>query len=591
MTYRAPVADIVHAMRDVAGYDAAFGEGLYGDFDAATAAAALDEAAKFAEEALAPLDEIGDRHGVTLTDGAVTSAPGFADAYKAFAAGGWTAVVAPEAHGGMGMPGAFNAGCLEMWNAACLSFALCPLLSMGAIDALEAHGSEALRALYLPKLVSGEWTGTMNLTEPGAGSDLSDMKTRATRAPDGTYRIVGQKIFITWGEHDMADNVVHLVLARLPDAPPGTRGISLFLAPKFIPGADGGPGRRNDLRCAGVENKLGIHASPTCTMAYGDGGGATAWLIGEENKGLACMFTMMNNARLGVALQGVAVGERAYQKALAFARERKQGRAAGASGPGMSPIVEHPDVRRTLLAMKAQVGAARAICHLTAAALDRARRAPDPAAAKRAADRAALLTPIAKAYATDVGVEVASQGVQVHGGMGFVEETGAARHYRDARILPIYEGTNGIQAIDLAIRKLPLADGAAVAAEIADISSVADALRASNDPRWGRAPARLDEALAALKRATAYMAGAAKSAPESALAGATDYLRLFALARGAASLVHGALALGARGEDDRARVEIARFHAEHHAPAAAGLADSVIDGAEATLGASQALAS
>ncbi|MDE2018187.1 MAG: acyl-CoA dehydrogenase, partial [Hyphomicrobiales bacterium] len=427
--------------------------------------------------------------------------------------------------------------------------------------------------------------------EPQAGSDLALVRTRAEPQGDGTYRIFGTKIFITWGEHDMAENIVHLVLARLPDAPDGVKGISLFIVPKFMVDQDGSLGARNDVHCVSIEHKLGIKASPTAVLQFGDHGGAIGYLVGEVNCGLEYMFIMMNAARFAVGVQGVALADRAYQRAVAYAKERVQSRPVDGSAKAAVTIIHHPDVRRMLGTMRALTEGARALAYVTAAHSDIAHHHPD--AAVRADHQAIYeyLVPVVKGWSTELAIDVTSLGVQVHGGMGYIEETGAAQHLRDARILPIYEGTNGIQAIDLAIRKLPLADGAAVAAEIADISSVADALRASNDPRWGRAPARLDEALAALKRATAYMAGAAKSAPESALAGATDYLRLFALARGAASLVHGALALGARGEDDRARVEIARFHAEHHAPAAAGLADSVIDGAEATLGASQALAS
>ncbi len=368
-------------------------------------------------------------------------------------------MAAPLEHGGMDLPVLLHAACSEMWNASNMAFALCPMLTGGAIDALEAHGSDELRQRYLAKVVSGEWTGTMNLTEPQAGSDLNALRTRAERQADGTYKIFGSKIFITYGEHDLTDNIVHLVLARLPDAPPGTRGISLFLVPKFLVNADGSLGQRNDVHCVGIEHKLGIHGSPTCTLAYGDNGGAIGFLIGEENKGLACMFTMMNNARLNVGLQGVAVADRATQHAMAYAHERRQGRALGETAAPMSVIAAHPDVRRMLMTMKALTAAARSICFMTAAALDLGRRGRDAAECKLGQERANLLTPIAKAFSTDIANEVASLGVQVHGGMGFIEETGAAQFYRDARIAAIYEGTNGIQAIDLVQRKLGLAGG------------------------------------------------------------------------------------------------------------------------------------
>ena len=414
----------------------------------------------------------------------------------------------PESHGGMGLPHLLNSACIEMWNSANMGFSLCPLLTAGAVEAIAAHGSPALKDIYLTKMVSGEWTGTMNLTEPQAGSDLSALRAKAEPQGDGSYRIKGQKIFITYGDHDMTENIVHLVLARLPDAPPGTRGISLFLVPKFLVNADGSLGARNDAHCASIEHKLGIHASPTCTMVYGDEGGAAGWLVGEENRGLACMFTMMNNARLAVGLQGVAIAERATQQAIAFANQRKQGKVAGEAGKkagdaGMSAIANHADVRRMLMTMRALTQAARGICYLNAAAIDRAHRERDPEKRKQASERAGLLTPIAKAFATDIGNEVASLGVQVHGGMGFVEETGAAQHLRDARILPIYEGTNGIQAIDLVTRKLPQAGGGAVKREMALMRATVEQVRATNVDSFGATARRLGEALDALESATA----------------------------------------------------------------------------------------
>ncbi|MGH8639218.1 MAG: acyl-CoA dehydrogenase family protein, partial [Burkholderiales bacterium] len=452
MTYRAPVPDIAFALKHAAGFRWALEEGIYGELAEDTVDAVLEEAGRFATEVLAPLNTIGDRHGARFKDGAVATPPGWKEAYRDWAAAGWNGLAAPDAWGGQALPHALNAACLEMWNAASMAFGIGPVLTMAAIDALVTHGGEALQRAYLPKLVSGEWMGTMQLTEPQAGSDVGALRTRAERAPDGSYRITGQKIFITYGEHDFTDNIIHLVLARLPDAPAGTRGVSLFLVPKFLPDAGGAPGKRNDVRAHSIEHKLGIHASPTCTMVFGDEGGATGFLVGEENRGMACMFTMMNQARLAVALQGVGIAERATQQALAYARERKQGRAVGPK-EASSPIIAHPDVKRMLLTMRALTGAARAICYANAVAIDRAHRAADEAVRKAAHERASLLTPVAKAFATDIGTEVASLGVQVHGGMGYVEETGAAQHYRDARIAAIYEGTNGIQAIDLVTRK------------------------------------------------------------------------------------------------------------------------------------------
>jgi alkylation response protein AidB-like acyl-CoA dehydrogenase len=586
MTYRAPVADILFSLEHVAGFAAAIEQGRFGDLDLATAQAVIGEAGKFATEAIAPLDVVGDREGARLANGVVVTPPGFREAYRRWAEAGWAGVTAKPEYGGMGLPHAVAAACNEMWSGASMGFALCPLLGEGAIGALEIYGAADQREVYLKRLVSGEWTGTMNLTEPQAGSDLAAVKTRAERAPDGSYRLTGQKIFITYGEHDMADNIVHLVLARLPDAPPGTRGISLFLAPKFLVNADGSLGRRNDLRCASIEHKLGIHASPTCVMIYGDSGGATAYLVGEENRGLAAMFVMMNAARLGVGLQGVAIGEKAYQKALAYARERRQGRAGAG---GMSPIVEHPDVKRMLVTMKALVQAARAICHLTAMAIDLAARADSAEARAAAGERAALLTPVAKAFSTDVGDEVASLGVQVHGGMGFIEETGAAQYLRDSRIAAIYEGTNGIQAIDLVQRKLPLSGGATLKREIAGMRAIVAEVAASGEAEFGATAARLGEAVDALEQASAYLGGALGADLASALAGATSYLRLFGLALGGVCLARAGLA--ARNQPaERGRIGLARFFAEKLATAAPGLAQSIQSGAAPLAGCDAILA-
>ncbi|HEY8006989.1 MAG TPA: acyl-CoA dehydrogenase [Methylocella sp.] len=585
MTYRAPVADIIFSLFHEVGIDLAHQDGVYADLADGFAEATLTEAGKFAENVLAPLNRTGDQHGAKLNAGKVTTAPGFAEAYRQWTAGGWNAITGPSGYGGMDLPVLLNTACIEIWNAANMAFSLCPLLTLGAIEAMQSHATEALKTLYLGKLVSGEWAGTMNLTEPQAGSDLGGLKTRAERQPDGTYKLVGSKIFITYGEHDMTDNIVHFVLARLPDAPKGTRGISLFLVPKFLVNADGTLGARNDEYCASLEHKLGIHASPTCTMVYGDHGGAVGFLIGEENKGLACMFTMMNSARLNVGVQGVAIAERAFQQALAYAKDRRQGHVAADKSETMSPIVLHPDVARMLMTMKAMTAAARAICLLTAESIDRSRREKNAAARERALARASLLTPIAKAFSTDIGNEVASLGIQVHGGMGYVEETGAAQFLRDARIAAIYEGTNGIQAIDLVQRKLGLSEGDAVRREIAHMRESLAAAGEINAESFGDMKTCLGDAVDSLERATLFLLEASKTRPNDALAGATPYLRLFALARGGTALAKGALAaqrLSAAGSRDpalAARIATARFFAENIAAGAGGLEQAVTRGA------------
>jgi alkylation response protein AidB-like acyl-CoA dehydrogenase len=588
LSYRAPVADIAFALKHGAGLAPALAEGGFGELSEDVVDAVLAEAGRFATDIIAPLNAIGDRHGTPFKDGAVSTPPGWKEAYRDWAAAGWNGLAAPAAWGGQGLPHAINAACIEMWNAASMAFGIGPILTMAAVDALAAHGTDDLKRAYLPKLVSGEWMGTMQLTEPQAGSDVGALRTRAERKGDGSYRIFGQKIFITYGEHDLTDNIIHFVLARLPDAPPGTRGISLFLVPKFLLNADGSLGARNDVRAHSVEHKLGIHASPTCTMIYGDGGGAVGLLVGEENRGMACMFTMMNRARLAVALQGVGIAERATQDALAYAHERRQGRAAAASPGQPAPIVAHPDVKRMLLTMRALTATARAICYATALAIDRAERDGDGRNAAHA--RAALLTPVAKAFATDIGIEVASLGVQVHGGMGFIEETGAAQHYRDARIAAIYEGTNGIQAIDLVTRKLPLAGGAPVSAWLGELRRIVEAVGASNHPGFGASGARLAEAIACVARATQWLLDRIEKEPEAALAGATPYLRLFGIASGGCLLAEQALAALRLGNDPDARVALARFCAENLAVQAGGLEQMVTGGADSVVKADTALA-
>jgi acyl-CoA dehydrogenase len=593
--YRAPVEDIAFTLKHVAGLAKALDDGRLGDLSDDLVDAILSEAGRFASDEVAPLGAVGDTQGARLVDGKVVVPDGWDALYRHWAQGGWNSLAAHPDFGGQGLPHMLNVAALEMWNSGSMAFALGPTLTMGAVEALTVHGSDALKAAYLPKMISGEWTGTMNLTEPHAGSDLGVMKTRAERRDDGSYRIFGQKIYITWGDHEITDNIIHLVLARLPDAPAGTRGISLFLVPKFLLDADGAPSARNDLHCHSLEHKLGIHGSPTCTMIYGDGrfgdeAGAIGYLIGEENRGLACMFTMMNNARLAVGMQGVAICEAATQKAIAYARERTQGKAPGWSGSGdkggMSPIIEHPDVARMLLTMKALTQGARAICYTCAHATDMGHHSEGDEA-RQWAERAALLTPIAKSFATDAGVDVASLGIQVHGGMGFIEETGAARLWRDARIAPIYEGTNGIQAADLVTRKLPLSDGNRVRGLIADLKAVADQVRAVNDIGFGTTADRLSASLADLEEATEWLlARLADGNVAAALSGATPYQRLFGLALTGVYLAKGALVTGEAGREQR--LLLCRFAAENLIAETAALKDRVVNGAE-SLAAARAL--
>ena len=561
MTYRPPVDDILFTMTQVA-----LPPGTAPAMERGDLVAILEESARFCEERVAPLDRTSDTEGAKWVDGVVTCPPGFKEAYADWATAGWNAVAQPEEFGGSGLPTSVGTATMEMLTSSCLALSTLPVLSQGAADAIEAHASDALKAKYLAKLVSGEWTGTMNLTEPQAGSDLALLRTKAVPVGDGTHRITGQKIFITFGEHDLAENILHLVLARLPDAPPGVKGISLFLVPKFFVDDEGRLGAMNDLRCAGIEHKLGIKGSPTCTMVYGDAGGAIGWLIGEENKGLACMFTMMNKARLATGLQGVAIAEKATQKAAAYVLERRQGRAEGISGT--APIAAHPDVARTLARMKALTAAARAIAHTAAAAIDGA-HAAETAEARAAHDlRAGLLTPIVKAFSTDVGVEVASLGIQLHGGMGFIEETGAAQLLRDIRIAPIYEGTNAIQAIDLVMRKMGRDGGADVARVIAECRADVDRGRALLGP----SAARLDAAIDALETASAHLLSPNVSDTDKLLVAQT-HLRLFGLTLGGALLTRGAVAAG---EAEAHWPRLARVFAEDLAVEAASLLAQIL---------------
>jgi len=547
-----------------------------------TADAVLEQAGRLAGGMLSPLNVIGDREGSRLENGIVRTPPGFKDGYRAYVEGGWNALGFPPEIGGQGLPHALAIAVTEMWNSANMGWALCPLLTYAAVEAIAAHGTAEQKRLYLAKLVSGEWSGTMNLTEPQAGSDVGALRTRAVREGD-RYRITGQKIFITYGEHDFAPNIVHMVLARLPDAPPGTRGLSLFLVPKFLVKDDGSLGARNDVRAVSLEHKLGIHASPTCVMAYGDNGGAEGWLVGEENRGMECMFTMMNHARLQVGMQGLAIAERAYQQARDFARTRIQGRPVTARESGPVPIAHHPDVRRMLLSMRTQIAAMRALVYYTAAAIDRARHHPDATARGDFQRRADLLIPVVKAWCTDRGVAVASTGIQVHGGMGFIEETGAAQHLRDARIAPIYEGTNGIQANDLLGRKLLRDGGAAMAALIAEMRADALRLEAAGDvPAALRAP--LGAGIDALEQANRWLI-AHEVDQALGLAGAVPYLELVGTVAGGWMLAREAVdatrRLGAHEGDAgflRAKLATARFYGEHFLAVAPALLPAIMGG-------------
>ena len=496
--YSAPVRDMRFVLNHVVDLPAIAQLDGYDHADGELVDQVLEEAARLAGEVLGPINHTGDQQGSVLENGVVRTPDGFRQAYKQFAEGGWNGVPFDPEFGGGGLPWSVTMALSEMWNAANMSFALCPLLNQGAVDLIHAHASDEQKATYLEKMISGEWAGTMNLTEPAAGSDVGALRSKAEPQADGSYRITGQKIFITYGEHDFTENIIHLVLARTPGAPGGTKGISCFIVPKFLVNPDGSLGKRNDLRCVSLEHKLGIHASPTCVMSYGDDGDCVGYLIGEENRGMRYMFTMMNNARLSVGTQGLAIAERAYQQAAAFALERKQGRVAGTPADQSSPIVAHADVRRMLMTMRAYIEAMRALIYTNAEAMDLARRHPDDEV--RAAKQAMveLLTPISKGWCTDLGCELTSIGVQVHGGMGFVEETGAAQHMRDARIAPIYEGTNGIQAMDLVFRKLPLQSGEAVRALIDEMRALDGGLAKQDGSVFKSFRAGLDTSTAAL---------------------------------------------------------------------------------------------
>ncbi|MCY3608176.1 MAG: acyl-CoA dehydrogenase [Acidimicrobiaceae bacterium] len=526
--YSAPVDDMMFVLEHIAELDGLAAHEQFAHADLETAGALLDEAGRFMSSEVAPLNVPGDQQGLGFDEGVITHPDGFGEAYRKFVGAGWNGMAFDPDFGGGGMPWCVGLAVQEMLTSASMAFSLCPLLTQGAIDALLHHADETLQQTYLPKMISGEWSGTMNLTEPHAGSDVGALTSRAEPRPDGSYLITGTKIFITYGEHELADNIIHLVLARTPDSPPGTRGISLFLVPKFLVNPDGSLGERNDLRAVSTEHKIGIHASPTCVMSYGDNGGAVGYMVGPEHGGMRAMFTMMNNARLSVGLQGLSLTERAYQQARDYAVERKQGRAIGTElPPGQSsPIVDHADVRRMLMTMRANAEAMRCVMYLNAAAIDESLSAADPDERAQADELVALLTPISKGWGTDLGVEMTSLGVQVHGGMGYVEETGAAQHWRDSRIAPIYEGTNGIQAADLAFRKLPLDGGKAMARLIGQIGETAAELAASDDADLKAISASLSAGAEAFGNAAMWLGTQLASAPNDVAAGSTPFMRL-----------------------------------------------------------------
>jgi alkylation response protein AidB-like acyl-CoA dehydrogenase len=580
--YSPPLADMRFVLENVVdlpalstlpGYEHAEPELVYG---------VLEESGRFYAQEIGPLNRVGDlQHSRRNDDGTVTTPDGFRDAYRRYVEAGWGGVPFPVEYGGGGFPWIVTVAMQEMLTAANLAFSLCPMLTQGAIDMLLHYGSEEQRERFLPKMVTGEWSGTMNLTEPQAGSDLGALTTRAEQADDGTWRITGQKIFITYGEHDLAENIIHLVLARIPGSPPGTKGISCFIVPKVLVNDDGSLGERNAVHCVSIEDKMGIHASPTCVMSYE---GAVGYLVGEPNQGMRYMFKMMNNARLSVGLEGLAVGERAYQQAVAYARERRQGRAPGAPAGEQSPIVEHPDVRRMLLTMRAQLEALRCLVYLDAESIDLAARHPDEDVRTRRQELADLLTPIVKGWGTDLGVEITSLALQVHGGMGYIEETGVAQHYRDIRIAPIYEGTNGIQAIDLVGRKLPMRSGGVIADLLADIEGTAAEL-AAGDGDLAAIGKRLADAHTVLKETTDWLLANGLADPTNALAGATPYLRMCGIVVGGWLLARSARAarrLLDAGEGDadflRQKLVTAKFYAEQILPQASGLAPAVTAG-------------
>jgi 3-(methylthio)propanoyl-CoA dehydrogenase len=588
--YRAPIRDMMFVLTELAGLDEVAALPPYTEINAELVQQILEENGKFSAEVLSPLNQIGDRQGSKWTADGVKTPDGFGDAYRKFVDGGWNALQFPADFGGQGLPKAVATPVMEMWKSANLSFSLCPLLTGGAIEALLLRGSDAQKAQYLPKMIQGDWTGTMNLTEPQAGSDLALIKSRAV--PEGDhYRIFGQKIFITYGEHDLAENIVHLVLARVQDAPAGVRGISLFIVPKFLVNADGSLGARNDVRCVSLEHKLGIHASPTAVMQYGEKDGAIGYLIGEENRGLEYMFIMMNAARFAVGMEGVAICERAYQRAVDYARDRIQSRELGGSGSQSVAIIKHPDVRRMLMSMRAQTEATRALAYVVAAATDKAHAHPDDNERKRQQAFVDLMIPIVKGWSTEVGIEVASIGVQVHGGMGFIEETGAAQHLRDARITTIYEGTTGIQANDLVGRKLSRDGGLTAKAVISQLKALDGELGKHSDLQLAAIRKRLAAAAVAADECITWIVNGAGQDVRAAYAGAVPFLKLMGITTGGWQMARAAVAaqkrITAGGSDIpfyQAKITTARFFADHFLSQVPGLRDQVVQGAASVMG-------
>ncbi len=587
--YVAPLRDLRFAINELADLSGVAALPGFGEANAELAEAILEEAGKFATGVLSPLNWPGDQAGARFDAGVVSTPAGFSTAYQQFVEGGWPALGAEPEHGGQGLPHLISAAVSEIWNGANLSFALCPMLTTAAVNAIARHGNEQQQACYLPKLISGEWTGTMNLTEPQAGSDLSAVRARAV--PEGDhFRVHGTKIFITYGEHDFVPNIVHLVLARTPGAPEGVKGISLFIVPKFLVNADGSLGERNDVRCVSIEHKLGIHASPTCVMSFGDGAGAVGYLVGEENRGLAYMFTMMNLARIEVGVEGLAIAERAYQRALAFARDRVQGRDIGARQGDRVAIIHHPDVRRMLLTMKAQVEAMRALSSVAVAALDHAQHNPDTEQRQYYQGVFDLLTPVIKGWCTEQSVEIASLGIQIHGGMGFVEETGAAQYLRDARITPIYEGTTGIQANDLVGRKVALEKGLTARQLLTQMAAVERELAAASDADLVAIAGEFAPALASLVAATEWVLAIYGADVRAASAGAVPYLKLWGVVAGGWQMARAALIShrhleggGVERDFYRTKLATARFYAEHILPQAQALERVICKGSASVL--------
>ena len=591
-TYQAPLAEMQFVLNELAGLDAVAKLPGFEEASPDVAVAILEEAGKFATNVLDPINWTGDQEGARWHEGGrVTTPAGFKDAYRQFCDNGWNGLTKNPEFGGQGLPQLLSTAVEEMWHASNLAFDLCPLLTQGAIEAIELCGADALKERFLPNMVAGTWTGTMNLTEPQAGSDLAAVRTKAVPQADGSYKLYGQKIFITFGEHDYTENIIHLVLARTPDAPEGVKGISLFVVPKFIVGDDGSPGARNDVHCVSLEHKLGIHASPTAVLSFGDKGGAVGYLVGAENRGLEYMFIMMNLARFSVGLEGVGVAERSYQRAVAYARERVQGKAVGTErGVAAGPIIDHPDIRRMLMTMRAYTEATRAVAYVTAAAMDHARRDPDAAARKRHQAFVDLMIPIVKGHSTEVAQEVTYLGVQVHGGMGYIEETGAAQYYRDARITTIYEGTTGIQANDLLGRKTARDGGANAMLVSAEIGKVAAELAASSDPQLAAIGRRLGPAVAALDKGIGWVVASFGTRPREAHAGAAAYLRLWGTVAGGWQLGRAALVAArqlADGVGDArfltAKILTARYYADALLPLAEASLATLVDAGESAV--------